>query len=717
MTPLLLPALSLLAGAITGFYLGVDYSYFLIVPVFLFSLFLPPKLRTIILLCGFFMLGESLAFQRKRELLQNPFPQGIYQDFEGKMLRSPEYYKGRTRLYIKTPKGKVLINVSGEVTGLYPGDKVEGSTSFSSADHPCNFGIKNRYRFYSGVVAMGGSKTKLFFRKKESPFPWCLLHPLYKLKEKTALRVSHLPPYLSGVISALLLGQRFPLVGKVPQSLKRAGLYHLMAISGTHIALFTYLIWLISGLFLARRRPRFYITAGFLLMFYLWVEPSPSVVRATIMALLVLVGKILWRDISLLNIISASLILSLILNPLGFLSPGFQLTYWVSLGLILFAPLFKSLPYLTRLTAFSTVAFLFSLPLSLYHFHRGNFLSPLNNLIGITLVPFIILLSIPALSGLNFLWKPIGTMVGILSSLDSIGFSLFTVPSLPWPLVAAAMGLLLISRKKPILAPLVLALALFPSGRVKTPGVLFLDVGQGDAVLVKCPPAVFLYDAGGGRGRTDVGEFITSRVLWEEGIKTLDAVFISHFHPDHAAGAVAVLKNFRVKTLYYSKRATGPLFREIFSLASRAKSLRKGEVLRIGSCKIKVLYPEKLEPGPAENSDSLVLLVKNPEFSLLLTGDIEKNQEEKILPLLTHVSVLKVPHHGSRTSSTLAFLRKLTPLYSVISAGKNNPYGFPSPEALERLKKYSRRVLSTSRCGAIRIRGRRIQTCLPCAPW
>ena len=717
MTPLLYPALALLAGNITGFHLWVKYPAPLFLAALAAGLLLPKRWRNFFLLAGLFMLGETLASQRRREVLREPFPPGVYQDFKGRLLRTPEYYLGKTRLRIKTQAGEISVTVNGIIRGMVPGDEIVGSASFYSRAHPCNFGVRNYYHFYSGISAFGASKSRLFFRKKGTSFPLSLLKPLYLLKQRAALKISTLSPGYSGVVSALLLGQRYPLAGRAPSSLRRAGVYHLMAISGTHIALLTYLLWLVLSLLVPYKRTRLIILALFLLLFYLWVEPSPSVNRASAMALLVIIGKLLWRDISLLNIISASLMLSLFANPLAFLSPGFQLTYWVSLGLILFAPLFKNLSFLTKLLAFSSVAFLFSLPITLHHFHMVNFLSPLNNIIGLGLIPGIIFLSALALAGVNFLWAVISFLVHLLFSLDKLNFLSLSLPALPWGAVFVAMLILLLARKKPILAPLVLFLLFYPQPKILRPEVIFLDVGQGDSVLVKCPPAVFLYDTGGGRGRADVGEFITSRALWAQGIRKLNALFISHFHPDHAGGAEAILRNFKVEVLYYSKKADSPLFRRTISLAGRSISLKRGDALAIGNCRIKVLGPGKLEPGPPANSDSLVLLVESTDFSLLLTGDMERQQEMEVLPYLKPITVLKVAHHGSNTSSSLELLQRTRPRYSVISAGPNNPYGFPSPAALERLKKFSRMVLITSRCGAVKIQGRKVQTCLPCPRW
>ncbi len=712
---MLAPSLALMAGCVAGFLFQLKYPLPVILIAVITAVFVKGKIKWALILGALFMIGESLSAYRLSHLGKTPPVPYQYTDISGKLLKNPEYSEGRTRLLLATPQGRVSLTVKGYLRGFFRGDRVFTSLMPYPWRHPCNFHLKNYFRLYRNISFFASTKSTLFFRKRGTDRLFSLFRPLYKLKEKASLKASSLPSPYSGIISALVLGQRYPMGEREGQALQRAGIYHLMAISGAHIALFSILVWWISGLFTYRKKLRLWSTAALLLLFYLWVEPSPSVNRATFMALLVLAGKILERDINLLNIISLSLFVSLLSNPLAFLSPGFQLTYFVSLGLILFSPAFKNLPPLLKAFAFSSVAFFFSLPISLYHFHRANLFSPLLNLIGAGLVPFIILLAAAGLLGFSSLLYLSKHLIDLLISLERTSFALATVPSLPLALVLAASLLLVLSRKKPALLTLTLLLLLYPEKKVRSFEVLFLDVGQGDSVLVKCPPSAFLYDGGGGRGH--VGEFITSRVLWTEGLKSLDAVFVSHFHPDHAQGLVAVAKNFRIKRLFYSRRAQTPLFYQITSLIEETVPIKKGDVLKIGSCSIKVLWPPPLPPGPAKNSDSLVLLVQSAAHSLLLTGDIGEREERNILPELQAVQILKVAHHGSRGSSSFDFLKRLRPVYSVISCGENNPYGFPHPETLGRLRLFSKRILSTSLCGAVRIRGKGAQTCLPCPHW
>ncbi len=710
-------ALALLAGSVAGFLFQFKYPLPIILTAVALGFLTKEKTRWFFILSALFMIGESLSANRLSQLNKTSFVPYQYMDIYGKLLRNPEYSEERTRLLLSTSQGKVILTVKGQLRGYFKGDRIFTSLMPYSWKHPCNFHVENYFRLYRNISFFASSKSTLFFRKRGTEPLFAALRPLYKLKEKASLKASSLPSPYSGIISALVLGQRYPMGERAAQALQRAGIYHLMAISGAHIALFSIFVWWISGLFTYKRKLRLWLTAAGLLLFYLWVEPSPSVNRATLMAFLVILGKILERDISLLNIISLSFFISLLSNPLAFLSPGFQLTYFVSLGLILFIPFLKNLPFLLKTFSFSSVAFFFSLPISLYHFHKANLLSPLLNLIGAGLVPFIILLATFGLLGPSFMLCPSRLLIDILLSMERVSFALVTVPSLPLALVLSAGIILVLSRKKPLLLASVLLLLLYPSRKTRSFEVLFLDVGQGDSVLVKCPPSAFLYDGGGGRHRGYVGEFITSKVLWAEGLKSLDAVFASHFHPDHAEGLVAVARNFKVNKLFYSKRAQSPLFYRLTSLVKKSLPIKRGDILKIGSCTVKVLWPPPLPPGPAKNSDSLVLLVESAGQSLLLTGDIGEKEESEILSDLKTVKVLKVAHHGSRKSSSPDFLKRLRPVYSVISCGENNPYGFPHPEALKRLRLFSRRVFSTSLCGAVRIRGKGAQTCLPCPSW
>ena len=636
-----------------------------------------------------------------------------YVDFTGKLYRNPEFSKQLTKLYVKTKEGKLIITVKGRLKGFHRGDIIEGSARFYPTDHPCNFGVDRKNLFLAqGILTYGYSKSGIFFRKlKNGMFSF-----FYSLKEKAALKILSLQSPYSSIASALLLGQRYNLGENQRRALKLAGIYHLLAISGAHVGLFLYLVWLVSGLFTWKTMTKWYIELFSLLIFYLWMEGSPSVDRATLIAILIIVGKLLWRDIDYVNLLFASMLISLFLHPLSFLSPGFQLTYFVTFGIVLFLKHINGKGKIYKLFMLSLVAYIFSLPITLFHFHRTNLLSPFNNIITAAILPFLILLLILWSAGFSFLYLPVKFIADIIFTLDAIKFSIFTVPAIPLFLVVAISLLLFIAPRKNWVLVLPLFLIFYPGERTNQFEVIFLDVGQGDSVLVRCPPKVFLYDGGGSKGgRFDVGEYVVSQALWKQGIRKLDAIFVSHYHPDHAGGLLSILENFPYGKFYIGEVADkDPLYLSLISKIDPEKltRLKKGNKFPIGSCTIEVLHPPEITTDKTKNNDSLVLLVNHNGTKVLLTGDIGASVENKILSNLPEIDILKVAHHGSATSSSEKFLSKAKPKISIVSAGKFNSYGLPAPVVIKRLKRHSKFVFITSKSGAVKVQKRKLCLCL-----
>lgn len=713
----MLPSLFLLAGAISGVYFSYFSLYLLGITFILYLIlaFAKTGKHIPLLLAFLFILGGFLSHRAAFSIINSYFynletPE--YIDFSGQLYRNPQFSKDHTRLYIKTSNGRIIVSVKGKLTGFYRGDSIEGSARFYSTRHPCNFGMKRSNLFLAqGISAYSYSKTRLFFKKLKKGS----MSLIYRLKEKAALKINLLPTPYSSVMAALLLGERFSMEERERRALKTAGIYHLMAISGAHVGIFLYFIWLISGLFTHKRNIKLWISLASLGIFYLWMEGSPSIDRASLIAALLIIGKLLWRDINYINLLSASLLIYLIFNPLSFLSPGFQLTYFVTLGLAIFADKIKNMPWLQGFFLFSSVAFLFSLPISLYHFHRANLLSPLNNMIAATILPPLILSSAGWVMGVKFLFLPSKFLIDLLISMDRIKPFSVTVPNIPLILILIVILTLILSSRIKWLIIIPLVLLLFPGKTPERFEAIFLDVGQGDSVLIKCPPKVLLYDGGGSRSRRfDIGEYITSPALWAQGIRKLDAIFVSHYHPDHAAGLLSVMENFNYDRFYYSEIAyENSLFREFMRNVPQNKRIRikAGDRFKFGSCSITVLHPPPVKVPETRNDNSLVLLVSHGEFNMLLTGDIGKAVEERLLEKLPSVNVLKVAHHGSKTSSSEKFLKRISPNISVVSCGLFNPYNVPAVEVMKTLKTYSKQVLLTSKCGAIRILNRQKAIC------
>jgi competence protein ComEC len=253
-----------------------------------------------------------------------------------------------------------------------------------------------------------------------------------------------------------------------------------------------------------------------------------------------------------------------------------------------------------------------------------------------------------------------------------------------------------------------------------------IDVGQSESLFLAYPDGKLMLLDGGGiqtnggrrKPRLDIGEDVVSPYLWTRSIRRLDAIALSHPHEDHIGGLAAVVANFRPKELWIGSVADTPEWRRLYSEAVRCGvrivHLELGQRFRYGGAGIEVLSPEHgHEPSAkAPNNDSLVLRLSYGKHSFLFTGDIEKRVEgELVAEGLSHSDVLKVPHHGSRTSSTEAFLAAVDPAFAVVSAGFENAYGNPHPDVIERLETRRTTVLRTDLAGLISFRsdGRRIR--------
>jgi competence protein ComEC len=247
-----------------------------------------------------------------------------------------------------------------------------------------------------------------------------------------------------------------------------------------------------------------------------------------------------------------------------------------------------------------------------------------------------------------------------------------------------------------------------------------IDVGQGDGLFLAFPDGKTMLMDGGGipvfgraqRSNLDIGEDVVAPYLWDRGIRRVDVVALSHAHEDHAGGLPALIGDFHPSQLWTGATPLDPVWQRVRDAAARAgtpvRPLRAPSKFAFGGAEIEVLAPEPdYEPGAApKNNDSLVMRITYGHRSFLLTGDIERPVERAILDAggLGPADVLKVPHHGSRTSSTEEFLEAARPAFAIVSAGFENTYGHPHPAVVERLQDHHTEVLRTDRNGMVTIR-------------
>jgi len=572
-------------------------------------------------------------------------------------------------------------------------------------------------------------KSRQLLEVESPPGPVARLSNALRLRVEEAYRAAG-PGVGEGkaLARALVLGDvsALPLAWK--RGLRVTGIYHLMSVSGVHVALVAGLVWLLAGWL--PRPLRLLLMLAAILLYLLLVGPIPSLVRSAAMGALAALALLAERPPAAANALGWAVILLLLDQPDLALSPAFQLTVSATAGLLLLAPPLarrwqgRWLPIrFAEPVAASVGAQIATLPWALPRFHM---LSPLAPLLNLPAVPWTGLALIASL-----LWTAValispGLAGALLPALDCLAAP-FSWPSrtspevwLPVPLalsagwawvIAASLAALLLLplRRRVVLLVLVVLAVLFVLGAPSHPDpeLAMLDVGQGDAILLRDGGRAILVDGGGSRGG-DIGGRALLPALLGEGVKHLDALVMTHPDNDHCGGLVDISAYLPVREVWMAPGwdRAGCAGKLLNLPGVRARFLSRGQRLTLGRWRLTVLHPTPDDHQPV-NERSLVLLAGVNGRRALLTGDVEKGAESDLVDCCArdlHADLLKVAHHGSRTSSTAGFLDAVAPRLALISVGVNNLYRHPSPEIVERLGDHHARVLRTDRAGEIVVR-------------
>ncbi|WP_432776707.1 DNA internalization-related competence protein ComEC/Rec2 [Brevibacillus gelatini] len=553
----------------------------------------------------------------------------------------------------------------------------------------------------------------------------------------------------AGYMKSLLLGLGQDVTPELEAMYANLGLSHILAISGLHVTLVSSMfMWCLDRLGVSRRWGLL-ATVALLVGYILLVGASASAVRSGLMGGVGLVCQVAGKKLDGKEVWAGALLVMLAVNPYQLWHVGFQLSFAVTLGLIVFVPysqhvLVRVPVWIRTLVAVTFSAQLVSFPFLVYHFHQ---FSPLSWLVNLLATPVLSLLALPlgyialvlALIHPALAAVPVWFTTWLLGWIHEPLYALEqkVIPFTYWPhpewwwviLYACFLGILPIlwnrgyHRKRDVALCFALFLGLLAAARQPFAGseevrITFLDVGQGDSIVVEIGnQKVYLMDAGGTmrqpaaepwmekRDPFEVGKDVVLPFLMARGIEKIDRVIMTHGDLDHIGGMEAL-----VPRLFFGEVLVNGKVPEEKEAKIRELFLKKGVPITTGApgqvwsdgpgIEWKWLHPG--ETTLHGNDASVVLQLTAYNKTVLFTGDIEQGGEAALVQNgLSPVDVLKVAHHGSNTSSTKELLAAITPKAAVISAGENNRYGHPSAMVLQRLGEHGTAIYRTDRHGAI----------------
>lgn len=692
-------------------------------------------------------LAVSLAyFAGYDHLVRQPIENrcGAASDFAATVCDWPQATEHGAKITVELEgyhRARAVLYGEAELLAARPGDTVTGTAQWQSAAH---FDSDDVTHFNArGVYALlyGREDVRLSAGDGDA-LRWLPQRAGKAFREKVAAIWDD--PRVSGFLTAELTGDKSAMDDGDYLAMQETGLAHLFAVSGLHCA---FLVTLLALLISRRQRLLCAVTIPLLLFYMVMVGMSPSVVRACIMQIFLLIAPLFRRGSDPLTSLAAALLVILLCNPFAAASVSLQLSFSATLGMVLLSPrLYKLLtgwykgkcrPLRTALCfvaanlSATLSAVVFTAQLTAWYFRIFVLVAPLSSLLAVPAAGWSFMAAFVTVL-LGFVWLPLVRLLGwiswvlvryilwIANGMMSWRYHAvyFTNPYLIYWLLflyAAFIGCaatpdgkrkyLLVSA----LSVLTLTAAIWVNRQDYQYGVLTaltLDVGQGESVILTSGGETALVDCGSSNSYKDPGG-LAADTLHSMGVRELSAVVVTHYHADHTNGLYEVLRRIPVQTIYLPDIEDEYGVRErLVSLAeekgAQVTYVTKETADTLGDT-VLTIYPP-VQSGGDLNELGLTALASAGDFDLLITGDMSGSTEKKLVETyaLPDIEVLAVSHHGSRYSSNIRFLKAVTPEAAVISVGDNN-YGHPSEETLQRLLAVGADIWRTDQQGTIRI--------------
>ena len=669
---------------------------------------------------------------------------GAASDFTATVCDWPQATERGARVTVELEgyhRARAVLYGEAELLAAQPGDTVTGTAQWQSAAH---FDSDDVTHFNArGVYALlyGREDVRLSAGDGDA-LRWLPQRAGKAFREKVAAIWDD--PRVSGFLTAELTGDKSAMDDGDYLAMQETGLAHLFAVSGLHCA---FLVTLLALLISRRQRLLCAVTIPLLLFYMVMVGMSPSVVRACIMQIFLLIAPLFRRGSDPLTSLAAALLVILLCNPFAAASVSLQLSFSATLGMVLLSPrLYKlltgwykgkcrplraALCFVAANLSATLSAVVFTAPLTAWYFRIFVLVAPLSSLLAVPAAGWSFMAAFVTVL-LGFVWLPLASLLGwiswalvryilwIANGMMSWRYHAvyFTNPYLIYWLLflyAAFIGCAATpdGKRKYLLASalsvLTLTAAIWVNRQDYQYGVLTaltLDVGQGESVILTSGGETALVDCGSSNSYKDPGG-LAADTLHSMGVRELNAVVVTHYHADHTNGLYEVLRRIPVQTVYLPDIEDEYGVRErLVSLAeekgAQVTYVTKETADTLGDT-VLTIYPP-VQSGGDLNELGLTALASAGDFDLLITGDMSGSTEKKLVETyaLPDIEVLVVSHHGSRYSSNIRFLKAVTPEAAVISVGDNN-YGHPSEETLQRLLAVGAGIWRTDQQGTIRI--------------